>query len=257
MLELIGLVPAAGYGKRLGPLPCSKEIYPVRIDKERAALGDTGHVTVAAEFLLAQFRTATAKKAYVIVRDGKWDIPAYLKDGEQLGVSLAYLHMRHPFGAPFTLDAAYPFVRHAQVLLGFPDILIDLDDPYGPLLDRSSETGADVVLGLLPARRPEKVDMVELDDQERVRKIVIKPGRTALRYTWLFASWGPRFSGFLHDYVAEEVARGREEADTEIHVGDVIRTALEAGLAVEAVRFDGASYIDIGTPEDLRAAVER
>jgi hypothetical protein len=35
----------------------------------------------------------------------------------------------------------------------------------------------------------------------------------------------------------------------------VIRAAIEAGTHVETVSFDAGTYIDIGTPEDLAAAV--
>jgi glucose-1-phosphate thymidylyltransferase len=48
----------------------------------------------------------------VILREGKWDIPAYFNDGTALlDMHLAYLMMRQPFGSPFTLDQAYPFAR--------------------------------------------------------------------------------------------------------------------------------------------------
>jgi glucose-1-phosphate thymidylyltransferase len=250
--EIVGLVPAAGLANRLGRLPCSKEIYPVEIAGDPSA---PGAVRVAAEFLLSQFRTGGARKALVILREGKWDIPAYLGDGSRMGLSLGYLMMRHPFGTPYTIDAAQPFVEASRVLFGFPDILIELEDPFGPLLSRGAETEADIVLGLLPARRPDKVDMVDLDDEGRVRGIVIKPLHTPLRYTWLLAAWGPRFTRFLHEHLRERMAGRGEPEGRELYVGDVVMAALETGLRVESVRFERASYIDIGTPEDLREAV--
>lgn len=255
--ELVGLVPAAGLANRLGRLPCSKEIYPVALEGDSPAHGP---VRTAAEFLLSQFRRGGATKALLVLRDGKWDIPAYLGDGSHLGLSLGYLVLRNSDGTPHTVDAAFPFVERAEILFGFPDILIDLEDPFGPLLTRRAETGADVVLGLLPARKPEKVDMVELDGEGRVLGIVIKPRRTTLRYTWLIAAWGPRFTAFFHEHLTRRsVAREDHEAGErrELYVGDVVAAGMEAGLQVESVRFEGSSYIDIGTPEDLREAVKR
>ncbi len=253
--EIVGLIPAAGHAARLGRMPCSKEICPVGY-----RMGDGGKATliVAAEYLLEKFRAAGARKAFVVLREGKWDIPAYLGDGHRHGIQLAYLMRRQPFGTPFTIDAAYPFVRGAIVVFGFPDIVFDSSDAFVRLLERQAASGADVVLGLFPARRPEKMDMVELAEGGAVRAIVIKPERTRLRYTWIISAWTPVFSAFLHEHVADCLATGDIAAGAdgrELYVGDVVQAAIDAGLKIDAVVFDNASYIDIGTPEDLLEAI--
>ena len=38
-------------------------------------------------------------------------------------------------------------------------------------------------------------------------------------------------------------------------MGDVIQAAIESGLKIDAVKFPKGAYIDIGTPEDMVAAV--
>ena len=77
-------------------------------------------------------------QAYIVLRPGKWDIPAYFGDGSILNMHLAYLMLGVPFGVPFTLDQAYPFVRYATVAFGFPDILFEPEDGFvqivGPAL---------------------------------------------------------------------------------------------------------------------------
>jgi glucose-1-phosphate thymidylyltransferase len=60
---------------------------------------------------------------------------------------LAYLMLGVPFGVPFTLDQAYPFVRHATVAFGFPDILFEPEDGFVRLLARRFETRS-AILGL-------------------------------------------------------------------------------------------------------------
>ncbi len=35
--EVIGLIPAGGQSKRLSPLPCSKELYPIGVERTDAA----------------------------------------------------------------------------------------------------------------------------------------------------------------------------------------------------------------------------
>jgi glucose-1-phosphate thymidylyltransferase len=83
-------------------------------------------------------RLAGVTRAYIVLREGKWDIPAYLGDGTMLNMHLAYLMMRLPFGAPYTLDQAYPFVQDALVAFGFPDIIFQPDDAFVQLLARQA-----------------------------------------------------------------------------------------------------------------------
>lgn len=250
---LVGLVAAAGTASRLGALPCSKEIYPV--GWEAASTESDPHPKVASHYLFDQMRRAGVENIYVVLREGKWDIPAYWGDGQRAGVNVAYLMMGVPYGTPFTLDQAFPFVRDCRVAMGFPDILLAPDDAYAQLFRRQEESGADVVLGLFPARRPEKVDMVELDAEGRPQGFVIKPKETALTYTWICAVWGPAFSLYLHDYVTRVKPRWRP--GDELFVGDVFQQALQDGLAIEAVCFPDGTYTDIGTPDELIETVRR
>jgi glucose-1-phosphate thymidylyltransferase len=219
--EVIGLLPAGGQAERLGPLPCSKEIYPVGFQYDNK--GRIRHPKVASHYLLERMKRAGIRKAFIVLRDGKWDIPAYLGDGEMVGIQLAYLIMGRPFGAPYTLDQAYPFVQDAVVALGFPDIIFEPEDAFVQVLNKQAETQADVVLGIFPTDEPGKWDMIDLDEHGQIRKIVIKPPRSNLTCTWALAVWSPSFSEFMHQYLAQS----SHAADrTELHVGNVIQAAI-------------------------------
>ncbi len=265
MRHVVGLVPAAGSASRLGRLPCSKEIFPV-------APGDAARPRVACDYLLEGFRTAGIRRALILLRKGKWDVPALLGDGSDFGLPLAYLAFEPTACVPETLDRAYPFIAEATVALGFPDIVVEPGDAFRSLIRRRRQTGAEVVLGLFPTDQSWKCDMVELDGGisrpgrapvelsrpgrapvEHVRRIVIKQAQTALRFTWSIAVWGPEFSRFLHDFVAAE----RAASATETYVGDVIQAAIDDGMEVIGERFDEGSFLDVGTPEDLRRAAAR
>lgn len=248
---LVGLVPAAGTASRLGRLPSSKELFPVGWEGAE----DEPRPKVASHYLFDRFRRAGVENVYLVLRDGKWDIPSYWGDGQEAGLNVAYLMMGVPYGAPFTLDQAYPFVRDCRVAMGFPDILFAPEDAYVQLLRRQEETEADVVLGLFPAHRPEKVDMVELDESGRPQRFVIKPKETSLTYTWICAVWGPAFTLYLHEVIAEAVSHWHP--GDELFVGDVFQRALDRGLAIEAVCFPDGTYTDIGTPRELQATVQR
>ena len=87
--EIVGLVPAAGKATRLGQLPCSKELYPYGF--HYAGRDKKLSPKVVGHFLLEKMRLANIKKVYIILREGKWDIPKYFGDGKELDMHLAYL----------------------------------------------------------------------------------------------------------------------------------------------------------------------
>ena len=247
--EVIGLLPAAGQATRIGPLPGSKELFPIGFRS-----GEDGSLRpkVVCHYLLDSMQRAGIRKAYILLRSGKWDIPAYLGDGTILNMDLGYLIVRLLFGVPYTLDQAYPFVQNALVALGFPDILFQPDDTFKRLLARLTASNADVVLGVVPFDRPQKGGMVDFDDQGRVRLLIEKPDQSDLRYSWCTAVWTPAFTEFMHQYLA---AIPHAEQQREIPIGNVIQAAIDNGLGVEAEVFADGAYLDIGTPEDLVRAV--
>ena len=253
--EVIGVIPAAGRATRLGPLPCSKELLPVGfqgMDEGRGA-----RPKPVGQYLLEHFRRAGARRAYIVIRKGKWDIPEYFGDGSSLDMSIGYLIMNLPYGAPYTIDQAYPFVQEATILFGFPDILIEPDDAYPRLLEHLESTGADVVLGLFPAEQPHLCDPIEFDDQGHIRNILIKPADSDLRTTWTIAAWTPSFTRFLHEHLSEveRMAATGSGARPELYMSHVLMAAIQSGLRVEGLHLPGAHFLDIGVPENLIQAL--
>jgi glucose-1-phosphate thymidylyltransferase len=256
--EVIGLLPAGGRATRIAPLPGSKELFPVGF--RSADSGRNLRPKVVCHYLLENMRLADITRVYIILRQGKWDIPAYLGDGHLLDMHLAYLMLRLPFGVPYTLDQAYPFVKDAVVALGFPDIILQPADAFVQLLSRLTETGADIVLGLFPTDQPDKADMVELADGGRVSRIEIKSPDIDLRYAWMIAVWTPAFTNYMHEYLAviskvKKNIGNAEPEQRELFVGDVVQAAIDDGFWVDSVLFSDGFCLDIGTPENLVKAV--
>jgi glucose-1-phosphate thymidylyltransferase len=195
---------------------------------------------------------AGVTKVFFIIREGKWDIPAYFGCGKDFGFHLAYLLMNEPFGVPFTLDQASFFVRDDIVVFGFPDILFEPDDAYVHLLAKKKESDADIVLGLFHAHQTHRKHMVALNSEEQICEIQIKPMARDLCYTWIIAVWAPSFTHFMHEYVTDM----RKKSDTdmrnrEVFFSDVVNAAIKNDLQVDRVIFDTGIYVDIGTPENL------
>lgn len=259
--KLIGLVPAAGEASRISPLPCSKELLPIGFMK--SAHDTEPRPKVASQYLLEKMRTAGASSACIVLRKGKWDIPAYFGSGALVNMNLSYMLMQWPYGVPYTLFQALPFVRDATVLFGFPDILFSVKNPYQPLLEKMQQAQVDITLGLFVADNPQKMDMVALDNAGNVCDIVIKPKRTDWKYTWIIAAWSPRFTAFLSQYVEKQLesiqriqsSKPAPVTPPERYLGDVIKAYLQENHAVATVLFKG-DYIDIGTGDDLKKAVQ-
>jgi glucose-1-phosphate thymidylyltransferase len=284
--EVIGLIPAAGQATRLAPLPCSKELFPIGFRADNK--GNDLMPKVVCHYLLEKMRLATITKAYIVIREGKWDIPAYFGNGSALDMHLAYLMMGLPYGVPYTIDQAYHFVKDAVIAFGFPDMVFDAEDAFVKLLSRHAVDDVEVVLGVIafgfpdmvfdaedafvkllsrhavddvevvlgifPADRPQKVDMVDLDKAGQVKQIIIKPQRTDLRLTWGIAVWTPVFTHFMHEYLSASKETAAQQP--ELFVGDVLNAAIQEGLRVEGVLISDKPYLDIGTGDDLLKAVK-
>jgi glucose-1-phosphate thymidylyltransferase len=239
------LIPAAGQASRLNRLPFSKELYPVDVSDDP----DMQVPKPVIEFLLENMRASGIGRAYVVVRDGKWDIPAHLEDGSPFGMTLGYLMLGLPYGVPYTLDQAYEHVRDCVVALGFPDIVLRRPDAFARCLERLGESGADVVLGGFPADHPPGVDMIEFGADGAVRKLIVKPPSSNLTHTWGLGVWRPSLSDFMHELL---LARSDpSHAEPELHVAHVLNEAIAAGLDVRIEMVSDQPYVDIGTPGGL------
>jgi glucose-1-phosphate thymidylyltransferase len=179
-----------------------------------------------------------------------------------LEMSFAYLLMDLPFGVPFTCDQAYPFIRDAKVMMGFPDILFGPNDAFARADNALAQHKSDVVVGLYPVknqRQSSKCDMVQWDRQTmRIKKVFVKPQKTDLKYSWIFAVWTPAFTELMHAYLkrnANDYIEGLNK--NEIYLGHIVQHAIDEGLNVIGHAFEDQTFIDIGTPDELIEAYKK
>ena len=256
-MEEIGLIPAAGIGKRLGSLAFSKELLPVSFNAGKKEPG----YKVVSTYLLEKFHHAGVKKVFMIIRKGKWDIPNYYGSGSEFGINLSYLIITHPFGMPYSLDQAYPFVKTSKVFLGLPDVLSEPENAFKLADTTLEQKGADLILGLYPVigkRQIQQSDMVQFETNGRVNQIVVKPEATDLKFCWTFAIWKPDFTLFMHDYLKNDIAKRQENSiDVEIHLSQVIQAAIKNGFLVFGHPFTEFNFIDVGNPDSLAQALRK
>ncbi len=237
----------AGHGSRLGRLPFSKELFPVDLTEDK--------ITVAAEHLMRGMKIAGISQFHLVIRKGKWDIPAYFGSRFDDEVPIAYHLTTYGYGVPFSVHQAYSFIRNNIVLLGFPDIIFKPEDVYVEVLEDLMTSDAKVTLGLFPVNNPSKYDMVDFDNRGYVNNINIKPGTTDSKFAWIIAAWKPAFSDFLDQFIHQLLdSTKQDELDVmDLHFGDVLIDALHKGINIRAIGLEEGRCIDLGTIEDLKS----
>jgi glucose-1-phosphate thymidylyltransferase len=240
MTDVIGLVPAAGKGLRLG-LPYPKELYPIIREN---------HYKPVSQFVLDSLVASGVGHVVFVINETKHQLVGYFGDGSRFGCHISYVvqevareehHSTSP-GLAHALDAAYHLVRGRTVFFGMADTIVAPQDVFAQAW-ASAEEQDDVVMILFPTNRPEKFGMVRLDGANRVLEIVDKPQETALTLMWGCILWRPRFTEHLHECV-------RRHGTSDFAA--ILNQAIAGGMRVRAFPVADGSYMDLGTYEEIR-----
>lgn len=237
--EMIGLIPAAGKGLRLG-LPYPKELYPIIRNNRYKPI---------AQFVLDDLVKSGVHHIVLVINDTKHQLIGYFGDGHRFGCNISYV-VQEPRsslssstspGLAHALNAAYHLTQNKQVFFGMADTIMQPAQVF-ELLAQSLREGDDVAMGLFPTDRPDKFGMVLFDTELRVQRIIDKPAETDLKMMWGCIAWKPTFTEYLHQAVEQEGI-----ADFAL----VMNRAIEAGLHFRAVCIPNGSYIDLGTYDEI------
>ena len=238
--ELIGLVPAAGKGVRLG-LPYPKELYPVIRDN---------HYKPIAQFVLNNLTTAGLRHVVFVINETKHQLIGYFGNGERFGCNISYVVQEANDGPgastspglAHALDSAYHLTRGKTVFFGMADTIMQPKEEVFKRAYESVPADTDVILALFTTERPEKFGMVRLAEDRRVIEIVDKPRKTELTEMWGCIIWRPRFTDYLHDCVTRQ---GISD------FARIMNDAMSGGMAFRGVHMQGGTYIDLGTYEEI------
>jgi glucose-1-phosphate thymidylyltransferase len=239
MEELIGLIPAAGKGVRLG-LPYPKELYPVIRNN---------HYKPISQFVVDNLVNAGLQHIVFVINETKHQLIGYFGNGQRFQCNISYVVQEiiegkdkstSP-GLAHALDSAYHLTRGKTVFFGMADTLMQPVSVFEKAFAAAAPDD-DVILSLFTTERPEKFGMVDLDKEDRVLKIVDKPKQTQLTEMWGCIIWRPKFTEYLHDCV---VNQGLSD------FARIMNNAIEAGMKFKGVHMAGGTYIDLGTYEEI------
>lgn len=269
----VGIIPCAGEAKRLAPYPSPKELFPIGFQWFPNNLPRTAEIEkrpkVIAQYLIEKMVKGGAERIYLIINDDKMDILKYFGDGHRFGTEIIYLCQEEPKGMPQALDLVTPFLSQNDIVyFGMADTIFEPVTAYDILGEYIEESGADVVLGCFEAgEKWYKLGMVRMEGLEetavageyanvtgKIIEIVDKPKKKPdTDWAWGIACWRGSYSGFIRDYIKQYEGRYTEHR-REIPLGHTFSMAIDKGLSVKALCYEGAPYFDIGTGEELRQA---
>ena len=237
--DLIGLIPAAGKGVRLG-LPYPKELYPVIRENRYKPIS---------QFVVNNMTVAGIQHIVFVINENKHQLIGFFGDGHRFGCNLSYVVQEQRThegkstspGLADALDSAYHLIKGKTVCFGMADTIMQPDDVFAKGLQAATPED-DVILLLFTTERPEKFGMVKADQNQRVDEIIDKPKSTNLTEMWGAIIWRPRFTEYFHQCVCEE------------HISDfalIMNKAINIGYKFRGVHIEEGLYIDLGTYEEI------
>jgi glucose-1-phosphate thymidylyltransferase len=238
--DLVGLIPAAGKGLRLG-LPYPKELYPI-IRKDR--------YKPVCQFVVENLTDSGIEHVVFVINDTKHQLIGYFGNGHRFNCNISYV-VQEPKeavnassspGLADALNSAYHMIQGKTVCFGMADTIMTPKDVFRIALEQSDPSD-DVVLGLFTTTRPEKFGMVHLGLENRVIRIDDKPKDTNLKYMWGFIVWRQAFTEHLNTCVTAEAATD---------FAQIMNSAIQKGQQFRGVILENGSYSDLGTYDEIQ-----
>lgn len=242
--SLIGIIPAAGNGTRLGALSSAKELLPIEF---RATAFNSGlQPRLAIEHSLQAVGTAGAANCVVVISPAKLEIVRYLLSGGAWHTDVLYAVQDGIRGLPGAILAALRATRfawhHSAYCLSLPDTVYGPSDAIKKIYTTLTDKNADLVLGVFPVSRPEDLGPVYFDGEGRVLRIEDKPSHPTACNTWGVTAWSQRFTNYMLDICASF-----GDQNGEVVFGHIIQRGIDDGLHVVAEYFVDGYFFDVGT----------
>lgn len=217
-MAIVGVIPAAGYARRLQPLSCSKEVYPI-----------AGRPVI--DYVAERMWRAGCSELRIVTRPEKTDVVEYARH------HAAHIVEASPRSVCESILAGMRGLDDDDVvLLGFPDTIWEPADGYSPLI-AAVQGSHELALGLFQTEDLERSDVVRFGDAGTIAGVEVKPAVPPSSWIWGCCAARARILWGLEGF-----------RDPGSYFDAVCRSRRVAG-----VRLSDA-WIDIGTKTALRAA---
>ncbi len=236
----VGVIPAAGYGRRLGTLPLTRVLPKCLLPILNKPI---------LEYVIENMRRMGVEDVYMIVGFKKEIIQEYFGNGEDFGLHITYIDQNPPRGIAHAISLAKNFISEPfSVILG-DDLTIT--DSLNNLVETFWENDALVVEGAVPENNVEAIKRacsIALDDDCKIKEIIEKPlaPNSNLRGIGVYL-----FNPKVFDFIEMTPASSKRD---EKEITDTIGLIAKKGRAYAAL-INGMN-INVNTSSDLMVATK-
>jgi bifunctional UDP-N-acetylglucosamine pyrophosphorylase/glucosamine-1-phosphate N-acetyltransferase len=224
---------AAGEGVRLLPITATRPKHLLK----------AGGKTII-EHCLAALKSCGITEAVVVTYYMSEVIRSYLGDGSKFGFTIEFVEQSAVLGTGDAVSIVEPFVD-GDFLVVYADLLFS-QQAMQTVLDTYKREKCDAVVGVVAVENPENYGIIELGEQQNVKRVVEKPSRkdapSNLANAGLYIFSKDVFS-FLRK-VKRSIRGEYELTDAVTMLSEDKKTVLPAELSKE-------DWFDIGRPWDL------
>ncbi|HEY7388646.1 MAG TPA: sugar phosphate nucleotidyltransferase [Bryobacteraceae bacterium] len=234
-----GIIPAAGKGSRIQPLAFSKELLPVGSRND----GGFERPRAVSDYLVERLVIGGATRICFVISPGKSDILEYYSRSVVPAAHICYTVQPQAVGLCDALFRALPLIHPSEpVLVGLPDTIWFPENGLKYLPDDR------LSFLLFPVERPEFFDAVETDEDGTVREIEVK--QLGARSHWVWGAF--KMPGAVLHQLFD---LWRQRAGRDEYIGTLVNAFLAQGGCAWGLRA-GTSYVDVGTLEGYRSAIQ-
>jgi UDP-N-acetylglucosamine diphosphorylase/glucosamine-1-phosphate N-acetyltransferase len=230
------VILAAGEGVRLQPITSTRPKHLIKVGGKPIL-----------EHCLNAVKASKINEVLIVVHYMADSIQQYFGDGSKLGLKIDYIEQKAIVGTGNAVSVAEPFVKD-EFLLVYGDLLFAPETVQAVigLYQKEKPTSA---MAVVPVDKPENYGVVELGDQNRIKRIVEKPSRqeapSNLANAGIYV-----FSMDIFAKLKEIEASSRGEWE----ITDAISLLLKENKPIIAAKLSHESWFDIGRPWDLLEA---
>lgn len=240
---IVGIIPAAGKGKRLGDLAFSKELLPIF----------EGNDLTSIDYLLSSFSENNVDQTLLVINRNKSDIIRYLGQSDKKTDNLLIKIMDSP-SLPHSLFSFSSIISQYSkpgiIVFGLPDTIWKPKLAFSQITNSLKENKYDVCLGLFNSKPSNFFDSVKISNH-KISSILVK--KSPPLSEWFWGVGAMTFKSYI--YLAKELAK-LESNNSELLLGEFLNNQINKGnLNVGGVKLNNNSYHDLGTPTGFKSFI--
>jgi UDP-N-acetylglucosamine diphosphorylase/glucosamine-1-phosphate N-acetyltransferase len=230
------VVLAAGKGLGLQPITATRPKHLIKVGGKPIL-----------EHCLNAVKEAGIEEALIIVNYMENDIRQYFGDGKKIGLKIDYVKQEAMLGTGNAVSVVEPHVNEDFLLVN-GDLLFSAEAVKN-VIDMHVKEKPAATMAVVPVENPEDYGIIELEQENCVKRIVEKPNRqeapTNLANAGIYA-----FSTEIFDKIKKTSASARGEWE----ITDAISQLSKEERTVLAVTISRDEWVDTGRPWNLLEA---